>query len=137
MRLKQYLIEQDDKLSKQDLNNLEKWADALFKAVGIDIEFTKHFLQRVNDARNNKQITFKELSQLFRDTYKKYGRKIKELGPDAEAVIKDMISDINMPFVLVWDRKSQEFDLIAKTVMRKKDFKTSNRVLRVGDNRKK
>lgn len=137
MRLKQYLIEQDDKLSKQDLNNLEKWADALFKAVGIDIEFTKHFLQRVNDARNKKQITFKELSQLFRDTYKKYGRKIKELGPDAEAVIKDMISDINMPFVLVWDRKSQEFDLIAKTVMRKKDFKTSNRVLRVGDNRKK
>ena len=136
MKFRQYLIEQD-KITKTDLNNIEKWADALFKAVGIDVEFTKHFLKRVNDTRNREQITFKELTQMFRDTYKKHGRKIPELGPKAEAVIKDMISDINMPFVLQWDRKNQELDLIAKTIMRKKNFKTSNRVLRVGDNRSK
>jgi len=33
-----------------------------------------------------------------------------------------MQTDVNMPFVLKWDGK--ELDLVAKTVMRKKDFKT-------------
>jgi hypothetical protein len=53
------------------------------------------------------------------------------LGPDAEAVIADMASDINMPFVLKWDRDSEELDLVAKTVMRKKNFMTSNPKLKV------
>ena len=48
------------------------------------------------------------------------------MGPDAEAVMKDMKTDVNMPFVLQWDPTNQELDLVAKTVMRKKDFKTSN-----------
>lgn len=125
MRFKQYLTEQD-KITKQDLNNLEKWADVLFAKVNIDINFTKHFIKRVNDIRNKKQITFQELTQLFRDTYKIHGKKISKLGPEAEAVIKDMRNDINMPFVLELDKESQELDLIAKTIMRKKDFKTSN-----------
>ena len=102
------------------------------KRVGIDIEFTKHFLDRVNDSRNKKQITFSELTQLFRKTWKKYGYKIPELGDGAQAVLNDMMTDINIPFVLNWDSKSQEFDLINKTVMRKKNFKTSNTKLRVG-----
>jgi hypothetical protein len=49
------------------------------------------------------------------------------MGPDAEAVMKDLATDINMPFVLSWDKENEELDLIAKTVMRKPDFKTSNR----------
>ena len=125
MKFYKYLIEQ--KITKADLEKLESWADSLFAVVDIDIEFTKHFLDRVNDIRNKRQIEFSELRQLFRDTYSKYGKKIPTLGDDAQAVIKDMRSDINMPFVLNWDKKSQEFDLVAKTVMRKKNFKTSNR----------
>ena len=42
-----------------------------------------------------------------------------------------MQSDINMPFVLKWDRDSEELDLVAKTVMRKKNFMTSNQKLTV------
>ena len=42
-----------------------------------------------------------------------------------------MQTDINMPFVLKYDRRTQEFDLIAKTVMRKKGFKTTSDVLSV------
>ena len=133
MRFENYLTEkEDDKISKQDLNNLEKWADALWAKVGIDIEFTKHFLDRVNDKRNKTQITFTELTQIFRKSWKKFGYKIPQLGDGAQAVLNDMATDINMPFVLDWDKKSQEFDLVAKTVMRKKNFKTSNKKLRVG-----
>lgn len=117
---KYVLTEQE--LTKQDLDSIEKYADRLYKSVGIDVEFTRHFLDRVNDARNKKQITVAELIRLFKQSHKKYGKKIAKLGPDAEAVINDMQTDVNMPFVLKWDGK--ELDLIAKTVMRKKDFKT-------------
>lgn len=132
MRFLNYLIEKEDKITQQDLNNLEKWTDALFKKVGLDIEFTKHFIDRVNDKRNKKQITFTELTKMFRGTWKKYGYKIPKLGDGAQAVINDMRSDINMPFVLDWDNQSQEFDLIAKTILRKKNFKTTNIKLRIG-----
>ena len=49
----QYIFE---RVSKSDLDQIEKYADKLFAAVGIDIEFTRHFLDRVNDARNKKPI---------------------------------------------------------------------------------
>ena len=114
----------DAKLSKKDLDSVEKYADRLYKSVGIDVEFTRHFLDRVNDIRNKTQITVAELIRMFRQSYKKHGKKIAQLGPDAEAVLNDMQTDINVPFVLKWDGK--ELDLVAKTVMRKKNFGTPN-----------
>ena len=117
----QYLLSEQE-ITKSDLDGVEKYADRLYKSVGIDVEFTRHFLDRVNDARNKKQITVAELIRLFKQSYKKYGKKIAKLGPDAEAVINDMQTDVNMPFVLKWDGK--ELDLIAKTVMRKQNFGT-------------
>ena len=117
-------------VTKTDLDQVEKYADKLFAAVGIDVEFTRHFLDRVNDERNKKPINTAELIRLFRLTYKKHGKKIPKMGPDAQAVVRDMETDINMPFVLNVD-KSGMLDLVAKTVMRKKDFKTSNPKLNV------
>ena len=117
-------------ISKSDLDQVEKYADRLFKAVGIDVEFTRHFLDRVNDSRNKKPINQAELIRLFRLTYKKYGKRISKMGDDAQAVIHDMETDVNMPFVLNLD-KNNMLDLVAKTVMRKKDFKTSNTKLEV------
>ena len=114
----------DAVITKKDLDAVEKYADKLYKSVGVDVEFTRHFLDRVNDARNKKQITVAELIRLFKQSYKKYGKKIAQLGPDAEAVLNDMQTDVNMPFALKWD--GNELDLVAKTVMRKKDFATSN-----------
>jgi len=117
-------------VSKSDLDQVEKYADKLFAAVGIDVEFTRHFLDRVNDERNKKPINTAELIRLFRLTYKKHGKKIPKMGPDAQAVVRDMETDINMPFVLNVDRSGM-LDMVAKTVMRKKDFKTSNPKLNV------
>ena len=114
----------EKEVTKSDLDQLERYADRLFGAVGIDVEFTKHFLDRVNDVRNKMQITSAELTRLFKQSYRKFGKVIKKLGPDAQAVLSDMKTDINMPFVL--NLKGGELELVAKTVMRKKDFKTSN-----------
>ena len=120
------LDEVDKEISQSDLSQLERFADKLFAKVGIDIEFTKHFLDRVNDERNKKQITMSELTRLFKQEFKRWGKPIAQMGPDAEAVMKDLSTDINMPFALRWDRENQELDLVAKSVMRKPDFKTSN-----------
>lgn len=114
----------DTEITKPMLDKLEFYLDKLFSTIGIDIEFTRHFLDRVNDPRNNTPITLKELAILFKDAYNKYGKQIAKMGPDSEAVIKDMRSDVNVPFVLNWDNQQQELDLVAKTVMRKKNFHT-------------
>jgi hypothetical protein len=112
-------------VKKSDLDQIERYADRVFAAVGIDVEFTRHFLDRVNDARNVKQITPSELTRLFKQSFKKYGKKISKLGDDAQAVINDMKTNINVPFVLNKTRGG-ELELVAKTVMRKKNFSTSN-----------
>ena len=111
-------------ITNQDLQQLETYADRLFASLGIDVEFSKHFKDRVNDPRNAKPITMAELTRLFKQIYKQHGRPIAQLGPDAEAVMKDMRTDVNIPFALQWDGK--ELDLVAKTVMRKPNFATPN-----------
>ena len=117
----------DQPVTQIQLDALEKALDKVFAQVGIDVEFTRHFLDRVNDERNVRQITIQELAILFKKEFQKYAKPIAQLGPDAQAVLKDLSSDINVPFALVWDSANQELDLIAKTVMRKKDFKTPNK----------
>tara|TARA_B100002019_G_C21147022_1_gene536210 strand:- start:343 stop:720 length:378 start_codon:yes stop_codon:yes gene_type:complete len=117
-------------VSQSDLDQVERYADKLFAKVGLDVEFTKHFLQRVNDTRNQKPITSAELVKLFRQEYQKHGLTIGELPAEAEAVMKDMETDINVPFKIVLN-KDGDLDLIAKTIMRKQDFKTSNQTFNV------
>jgi hypothetical protein len=128
------LNEVDKEITSSDLEALETFADRIFGKVGIDVEFTRHFLDRVNDERNGKQITASELTRLFKQEYKKWGKPIAQMGPDAEAVMKDLATDINVPFALRWDNKNKELDLIAKTVMRKPNFKTSNREFAIEKN---
>ena len=114
----------EKKITQSDIDQIEKYADRLFASLKIDIEFTRHFMDRVNDARNIKQITVAELIRLFKQAYRRYGKRISKMPDDANAVINDMKTDINMPFVIdIGDKGAME--LIAKTVMRKKNFSTS------------
>ena len=108
----------EKKVTQSDINQLEKYADRLFASLNIDVEFTKHFMDRVNDARNQNKLPQQNLQDFSNNPIKSTVKKIAKLGPDAEAVINDMQTDINMPFALKLD--GQELDLIAKTVMRKK-----------------
>ena len=112
-------------ITPQVLNQIEAYADRLFAKLGIDIEFTKHFKDRLNDERNRKPITSAELIRLFREVYHKHGKRIADLPDEAQAVMKDMQTDINMPFVIDVNSKG-ELELIGKTIMRKPNFRTSN-----------
>lgn len=111
-------------ITQAQLDSLESKIDQAFGNLGIDVNFTRHFIDRVNDARNKEPISIEELARLFAKEYKRWGKPIAQMGPDKEAVLKDLESDINIPFVMKWDRENNELDMIAKTVMRKKNFQT-------------
>lgn len=116
-------------VTKAQLNALERYLDSVWKNLDIDIEFTKHFLDRVNDSRNGKQITIEELKHLFIEVFKKHGKDINKSGnrhKDIGGVLTDKSSDVNTPFFLKWDNKAKEFELVASTVMRKRSFKPNN-----------
>ena len=119
IKLKNLLVEY---ISSGQLNQVEKYLDRVWAKVGIDVEFTRHFHDRVNDARNGKPINTAELLRIYKQVYKKYGKPISKMSKGTELLLKDMTTDINVPVVLRWN--GRELEMIAKTVMRKKDFKS-------------
>tara|TARA_R100000329_G_scaffold149551_1_gene140420 strand:+ start:2923 stop:4743 length:1821 start_codon:yes stop_codon:yes gene_type:complete len=116
----------EEKVSQSQINDLERFADKLLAKYDIDIEFTRHFVDRVNDARNNPEIKIAELQKFFKKIHKAKGNKIKSVG-DMQAVLKDVEKDLNIPAVL--QDKGKDFEVRFKTIMRKKDFKTPNKVI--------
>jgi hypothetical protein len=113
-------------VTQSELDSVERIADEWFEDYGIDVQFTRHFIERVNDERNGKPISAEELEDLFTQTAEKYGEKLANLPDDYQAVLFKLRNDINLPFALNYDDKNDEMDLVAKTVMRKKNFQTSN-----------
>ena len=87
IKLRQILKEY---ISTGQLNQVEKHLDKIWAKVGIDVEFTRHFMDRVNDARNGKPISPAELIKIYREIYKKYGKPISQLKSGAEVLLKDM-----------------------------------------------
>jgi hypothetical protein len=119
------ILENVSEITPIQLKSFEKMIDELFKKFGIDFEFTKHFADRMNDPRNTPNITIKELAELVKKIYAKKGNPLKDkIG--SEIVIKDTQSDINIPVKVEYDRKNDEIDIVAKTIMRKPDFKSKD-----------
>lgn len=127
LNFKQYLQEQEE-ITLSQMKAFEKFVDRMFEKFQIDFEFTKHFGERMSDDRNKPNIKMKELADFIKKIYNKQGKNLKGVA-GAEAVIKDMQSDLNIPVVVKYDQKNDEFDVVAKTIMRKKNFKTPNKVI--------
>jgi hypothetical protein len=119
----------NENISSEQMNLVEDYADRLFKELGLDVEFSKHFRDRLNDPRNAKPISAAELIGLFKRAYQRSGKKIAEMPPNAEAVLQDMRTDINTPFIIEFDRKNGDLDLVLKTIMRKKNFTSTNEII--------
>lgn len=120
-------------ITQAHMNEFEKLVNRLFDKFGIEIDFTKHFRERMSDSRNNPCIDMKELAQIIRKIYAKYQRGEKSLSKyiDSEAVIKDMQTDLNMPIAVEYDRKNDTLDVVAKTIMRKKNFRTPDPEIKI------
>ena len=115
------------KFSQRDVDDIEKFADRILKKYDIDIEFTRHFVDRLNDPRNNPEIKVAELQRFFKKIQRAKGQNIRN-NPDVELVLKDMSSNLNLPVVI--KKKGDSFEVVNKTIMRKPDFKTTSKVIR-------
>ena len=119
------LSELREDVTPKQLDDVEAFADRLWGKLGVDVEFTRHFIDRVNDERNGKEISAAELIRLFKKEYEKFGKDVKALDDNDEAVFKDLMTDLNLPFVMRDRRNGKE--LMAKTIMRKKNFKHNDK----------
>ena len=118
----------EEKVSPSQITGLERFADKLLGKYGIDVEFTRHFADRMNDARNNPDIKVAELQKFFKKVHKAKGNKIKSIE-DMQAVLKDLPTDLNMP-VVIRPKGNDDIQITLKTIMRKKDFKTPNTIVK-------
>jgi predicted nucleotidyltransferase len=115
-----------EEMSQADLKSIETYADK--ELAPNDIDFTKHFFDRLNDPRNIKPISPAELIGFF----KRLARKKNELNDFftkyREVVASDNRTNINIPLVQMSDK------IIAKTIMRKKDFQTPDPKIELNEN---
>ena len=104
-----------------------------FYKLGITINFTKHFNSRLTsdhektDAHSREEISPEELISVF----KKLENKHKDLFKEAaefndevkrglfEGVIREELSNINVPFALSFNKTSGKFVLVCKTILKK------------------
>lgn len=122
MKYEQFL---NERISKSELQKAEDIIDMIFSQLKIDVDFTHHFFQRLNDERNGDDITVAEIVSIFSKTYTEYGKKIAKYSDKMQAVIFDINTNINIPFIIEIDTDSN-MELKAKTIMRKKVFGTSD-----------
>jgi ribosomal protein S18 acetylase RimI-like enzyme len=100
-----------------DLQQIDKFADRQLNPVDVVITH-KHFLDRLVDPRNKKPISAAELTGFFKRLARKKDEFVDFLKKYGEIVAKDNRTKINIPFM------KQANKAIAKTIMRKDDFKT-------------
>ena len=126
-KMKKITKQKNEDFTQKDVNDLEKFADRILRKYGIDVEFTRHFVDRLNDPRNSPEIKVSELQRFFKKIQKNKGRNIIN-NPDVEAVLKDMSTNLNLP-VVIKTKGDDSFEVTNKTIMRKKDFKTTSKVI--------
>ena len=122
---------QKESVSQREVNDLEKFADRILKKYDVDIEFTKHFVDRMNDPRNNPTIKVSELQKFFKKIQRNKATNIIN-NPDIEAVLKDMSTNLNLPVII--KKKGNEFEVTNKTIMRKPNFSTTSKVFKYESN---
>ena len=112
-----------NEMAKVDMDKVEKYADAQLAPEDVVLgKETDHFFQRLNDPRNGKEISPAELTGFFKRLAKNKKKFLEFIKQYKEFVVKDKRSGINIPFMV------QSNKLIAKTIMRKDDFKSSTPV---------
>ena len=117
-----------DFVTQGDVEFVDDFADR--KLAPIDVDLTgNHFFDRLNDPRNRPDISVEELEEFFDKLADEKEEFIKFLKQYKDVVVKDTDTNINIPFM------KRANKAIAKTIMRKKNFMTSNKVLPLKEGR--
>jgi hypothetical protein len=104
------------------LKDIDRVADKFLNPVDVVLT-NQHFFDRLNDPRNGKEISGAELVGFFKRLGKKKKQFVDFLNQYNQIVAVDDRTKLNIPFM------KQANKAIAKTIMRKDDFKTTNQKL--------
>ena len=120
-------------ITREELESIESVVDGFFKKYGIDVDFQgkfTHFIDRLNDPRNEAPIYTDELRDFFEDLANEYGDKIaRQLGLERPTGVgSDYQFDIpiHMPFMLNWNHKKRMIELIPRTIKKQRKRWQSN-----------
>lgn len=102
-----------------DLIQVDKYADSQFNPVDIVLT-DKHFFDRLQDPRNDKEISQAELVGFFKRLSKNKKEFLSFIEKYDQMVAHDTKTNLNIPFMQRADK------VIAKTIMRKSNFMTPN-----------
>ena len=127
MRFRQFLAE----MPESEIPEFEHEISRAFSEIKITIKFSTHFEHRIQDENVDKhghqrgsQITKAELSALFKKLKEKHEELIKkgqELK-DFEGVIRDTLTELNVPFGLAFRKNLGRYVLTLVSAVKKKDF---------------
>jgi hypothetical protein len=107
-----------------EIDNIEDYADDVLNP--LDLKIPPHFVDRVNDRRNNPSIEADELYDFFDKLSDEKDDLEDLLDDEGEIVATDSDTNINIPLAKDNERINT---VVAKTIMRKKNFLTPNKKL--------
>ena len=113
-----------------DKNQIQRESEQVWSHFGVSIGCTDHFLQQVELERNSPPITSNEIISLLVLQCYRHGKEIINLQNNAEIVLKDTTSNINIPTIFKVDPNIGA-KLILKTAIRRENFRTSSPITRV------
>jgi len=86
--------------STAEVQQLETSLDNIMRPVGLDVEFTQHFIERLMG--RDKMVSADQIAGAFMKLKQKYKRKLLSAKKKADytAVLKDFDSDLNVVFAI-------------------------------------
>jgi hypothetical protein len=126
-------------ITRDELKSIEPVIDNFFRKYGIDVDFqgySTHFINRLNDPRNEGTISLDDLENLFSDLAQAYGSEIVKQFQSKQptAITSNLQFDVplHMPFQLEFDRNTGQIKLIPRTIKsQRRPWKSNNPTDRV------
>jgi hypothetical protein len=110
-------------ITRDELKEIEPVIDNFFKEYGIDVDFQgefTHFIDRLNDPRNEGTISLDDVENLFYDLADEYGDQIvaqvQKNKPGAIGSDYQFDVPLHMPFMLTLNQQTGLIKLIPKTI---------------------
>lgn len=97
----------------EEVRELDRQLDSLMYPVGLDVQFTNHFIERL--LGRERRVTVEEIVVTFEKLKRRYKKRLlaaKKMGK-YDAVLKDLSNDLNIAFTI------EGKDLVNLTIKRK------------------
>lgn len=127
-------------MSAQDIDDSTRFIQQKFYSIGIIINFTKHFGDRIVDGAKDDHgkrddISVEEMIDTFAKLYSHHKRIFKQAADfsdevkrgEFEGVIKNLMKKINVPFALDFNKTKGKYIMTCKTIMKRADFHTKSK----------